>query len=1107
MLTSVIYENQKTFTIFNIDSDGDIDPIERLILNGSPLINGVHYTAFWPIDYLCIISGLTHFLKTSDDLDIEIYKSDNVTLADSLMNVEINFNYNYIEISGDVDNDVNPSDTTDKSDEMNTPLTIRGCQDVDLNGHLLHIANIGVFTNNISQPILINGNPATGSDFNKSTHPSLLPLTFDGSGVLTTDGGLEDPFLIEIASTPRTIPFSIETEKGSNDEIGVDAFLIDSVGFRNINHPVPKWIDINGVEHVISPTPSIGDSFKVEVTSLGLFISINGSNIASYSRNVQYTSDKGTIVPSGTQTYLTPAVFTPTSYGIGEIVANFGAVSARQIINVVIPRQPNFGGTSFNNICPVSNFNLNTLVDSNLQSGVGLTTRFFTDAGHVNEVVSTNINTVGTHTFYAFQHDNSTNCWSTARQITVTITACSLPDPSVSTDWNGVTACNSHVVNPVITENYPNPTYQWWKDGVQVASTLNYTITSSGNYTFHIYNTGTDDHYQKSGSVVINHTLSFNTNLPSNGTAGNSYSVVVNYPAEVSSIVWEKYNGSTWDVISGVNTYSYTPSTNGQYRVKVTNPCGTITSDVIEIDYSDPIITTDWEGEYCNSHSVTPVITNNYPNPSYEWKRNGVVVANTLTYNITSTANYTFTVSDGGDSVSKSQVVLIAHSLVYTTNLPSTSNVGSLLTIVVNYPDEVTGPIWEKFNPDTMSWDTVATNVYTYTPSTQGEYRTKVTNFCGIVNSNNVIVSFSIPVIENDWDGEDNCGNITLTPDITDNYPSPVYEWRKNGVVVASTLSYNVTSSGNYTFTVSQDGNSVSKSGFVTIEETIVFDQNLPGSIAEPQTLTVQIDNPESITNIIWQWKRYSGDPNWEDLEQEGLSHEPTRNGLFRVIIEGSCNTLTSNTTSISVFAVNDYYEGIAGNIIVGDVSSNDYGCEDETNPNLRTFYVIRENSLSPSDKGTMIGSSVNGEFTYLPYYNFSGVVTFEYDIYCTLEPEGWDVDLAFAKSTATVTLVSICPPLEDFQIEYDPIAYVGGKTCYESYKIVNLIPDNVDIENIDIETEGVEIVQPYNYETQRFIGKITQKHTVKVKVTITTCGGSITREIYQKVSLKPCCD
>ena len=340
MYVSIVYENQKTLTIFDIQSSSGIQVIEKLVLNGIDLIKNIDYTVAYPISSIAVISSLTPFLKTSDDLDIIFYAEDGVTIIDTLNNVPINFNYNYVEINGDVDNDVEPSDTTDKSIEMNTPLEIRGCQEIDINGHLLHIANIGAFTNSESAAILFNNIPVVSGDFDKSTHPSLLPLSFDGSGVLTTN--LTEPTLIEFSSIAKTAPFNIEVTTTRIDGEGIDAFLLDNVGFRKVESSEPSWVDITGTNNPILPVPPIGTIFRIEITNTHINIICDSIILASYPRDVIYTSDKGLILPSGSQPYLSTVNFTPNSYGLGEIKATFGAISARQVIDVIIPRQPDF---------------------------------------------------------------------------------------------------------------------------------------------------------------------------------------------------------------------------------------------------------------------------------------------------------------------------------------------------------------------------------------------------------------------------------------------------------------------------------------------------------------------------------------------------------------------------------------------------------------------------------------------------------------------------------------------------------------------------------------------------------------------------------------------
>ena len=94
---------------------------------------------------------------------------------------------------------------------------------------------------------------------------------------------------------------------------------------------------------------------------------------------------------------------------------------------------------------------------------------------------------------------------------------------------------------------------------------------------------------------------------------------------------------------------------------------------------------------------------------------------------------------------------------------------------------------------------------------------------------------------------------------------------------------------------------------------------------------------------------------------------------------------------------------------------------------------------------------------------------------------------------------------MQNFDLLYDPIAYFSNK-CYEQYEIINILPENIEIENIEVETEGLEIIQ-YSENGLKFIGRAIRKHSLKIIITLTSYGQKLTKEFFQKVSLKKCCD
>lgn len=582
MHISILFENQKTFTIFDINSGAETDLTEELKYNGTILVRNVDYTVYYPINSIAVISSLIRDLKSTDDLDIKLYNTDKTVLLDQLDNIPINFNFNYLEVSGDVTNGVLPSDTTDKSNLLNTPLEIRSCQGIFVNAHLLHIINIGAYTNSNSGAILINGEPAESADFDKSTHPSLLPLTFDVDGVLTST--TDEPTIIEFASIPKTAPVSIEVEMTRNDGFGIDAFLLDGVGFRRIESNEPLWVDITGTNNVISPTPTIGTIFKVEVTTTHLNIICDGVTLASYPRKVNYSSDKGVFVPSGEQDYLTEVVYHPLDSGTGEIKATFGQVSARQVINNKLVNSPYFGSSStFTNTCPSTSFNLGSLVDITLKSGIEL--HFFSDntTDEESRITNLSISELGTRGIYARQYDPVTDCYSSYNLIYVTIISCIMPEIE---DFD-VSICSGTIVDPIITNNVSSPSYMWRKNSLVIGYTKAISITESGVYELTV--SGDGKIVAKEGTITIIPNISIVSNLPSMSTVGTPLSVTISNPSSIVDVIWERLVSGVWTSVLESSTYTnYTPSLIGEYRVRVIGQCNDVTS-ITSIVYADAV--------------------------------------------------------------------------------------------------------------------------------------------------------------------------------------------------------------------------------------------------------------------------------------------------------------------------------------------------------------------------------------------------------------------------------------------------------------------------------------------------------------------------------------
>jgi hypothetical protein len=201
--------------------------------------------------------------------------------------------------------------------------------------------------------------------------------------------------------------------------------------------------------------------------------------------------------------------------------------------------------------------------------------------------------------------------------------------------------------------------FQWKKDGVNVASSGNYskyTAKTSGTYNVAITQ-GTCPTIT-TGNVYINSfTGSTSTYLNRSGDViqctGGSAILTMPYWSDNQTYQWQK-NGQT---ISGANLRTYTATQTGTYSVRVTDgSCSiTATSDALTFGASISLATTLGASTICSTGgqtyvSVSPSYSPNLSN-FYQWKRNGQNISGaTSDYytSLTQAGVYTVEVTQGG---------------------------------------------------------------------------------------------------------------------------------------------------------------------------------------------------------------------------------------------------------------------------------------------------------------------------------------------------------------------------------------------------------------------------------------------------------------------------
>ena len=228
----------------------------------------------------------------------------------------------------------------------------------------------------------------------------------------------------------------------------------------------------------------------------------------------------------------------------------------------------------------------------------------------------------------------------------------------------------SQLTSPLVTGGTDNYYYQWYQDGVSIPGAESTTLQIDGLTESHDYYVEVYDYcgavisnsihinvYSDltPGFITSNQTICYNTEplsltfsqLPFGGEGSHSYQ-------------WQSFSGSSWTDIAGANSTTYSPSSlaeDTQFRVQVSDMCGTVFTDPVAITVYDDLTTPVIIGAQSICYNTSPNIMSlssvfgGAGNYSYQWFQDGEAItgATNSIYQaplLTSSASYTLQVSD-----------------------------------------------------------------------------------------------------------------------------------------------------------------------------------------------------------------------------------------------------------------------------------------------------------------------------------------------------------------------------------------------------------------------------------------------------------------------------
>ncbi|UPQ80491.1 gliding motility-associated C-terminal domain-containing protein [Flavobacterium azooxidireducens] len=453
---------------------------------------------------------------------------------------------------------------------------------------------------------------------------------------------------------------------------------------------------------------------------------------------------------------------------------------------------------------------------------------------------------------------------------------------------------------------YSGLSYKWYRNFAEVSGATgpSLNVTQSGNY-YAIVDYGSCVMNSYSNIVSVNVTAGINLSISS---AGNVDYICDGTPRLLTSshqntgyvYQWFKDNVA----ISGATGPTYNAAQEGIYKLRITFGGCVFESNAIFLELIELDI--DWNvdaneviipGEQLQINSV-----NNATSPTYQWRKDNVVIAGATTanYTVTQPGTYQLTVTETqGCTISEQLTVVVQYPIGFTVTIQNSGDYQSCnvtnatLSLSSIIAQTSSGNVTVSLPNSNFSYQWLLNNSsiagatgtsHTVNDATQnGSYKLRVTipTFAPI-ESNAISIALQLPTPVLTAVGS-LCGtnSVQLNSSVTNSIF--IYKWYRNNTLITGAIqpSYTTNQAGNYHLVISYGACSITSNTVNLEQNSITANLNLPATSiiipGETKTLT-------ATTNAVdptFEWFRN----NAIISGQTGSSINVTQNGVYKVIV------------------------------------------------------------------------------------------------------------------------------------------------------------------------------------------------------------------------------
>ncbi len=501
--------------------------------------------------------------------------------------------------------------------------------------------------------------------------------------------------------------------------------------------------------------------------------------------------------------------------------------------------------------------------------------------------------------------------------------------PVITTQPVSVAQCTGANVTFSVTATGTGLTYQWRKDGVNIAGATagtyainNINATHAGNYDVVI--TGTCGNVTSNAAALTVNTPPAITTQPVSVAqcAGTNVTFSVTATGTGLAYQWRKDGAN----IAGATGSSYiinniNATHAGSYTVVITGTCGNLTSSaaVLTVNTAPAITAQPVNLVLCEGASGTFSVTATGTGLTYQWRKDGTNIAGATgsTYtipviNATHAGNYDVVITGTCGSLTSNAASLTVNTPPSITAQPVsiTQCAGTSATFSVTALGTGLTYQWRKNGAAISGATGTSYTIGSIAAGDAGNYDVVIAGTCGNLTSVAAVLTVNTPPsITAQPANATACEGTSASFSVTAVGTGLTYQWRRNGVIISGetnpvlTLN-NITTANAGTYDVvitGTCGNVTSNTATLTVAlNPVITGQPVGDQVCEGSDVSFSV--AATGTALTYQWRKDGAALAGQTASVLSLTAVlPAQSGNYDVVVTGQCGTVTSSAAALIV--------------------------------------------------------------------------------------------------------------------------------------------------------------------------------------------------------------